>query len=65
MIPKDLEKKIRETKCSGYKMPFFVNVTCGTTVLGSFDPINKIADICDKYNLWLHVDVSRPTSCRP
>jgi len=57
MIPSDLEEKIVETKRCG-DMPFFVNVTCGTTVLGSFDPIDKIADICDKHQLWLHVDVS-------
>lgn len=25
---------------------------------GAFDPIQEIADICEKYNLWLHVDVS-------
>ncbi len=39
-------------------MPLFVNATAGTTVYGAFDPINDIADICEKYNLWLHVDVS-------
>lgn len=36
----------------------FVNATAGSTVYGAFDPINEIADICEKYNLWLHVDVS-------
>lgn len=35
-----------------------VNATAGTTVLGAFDPIDVIADICEKHNLWLHVDVS-------
>lgn len=25
-------------------------------VLGAFDDLNKISDICEKYNLWLHVD---------
>lgn len=40
----------------GY-VPMFVNATAGTTVYGAFDPINEIADICEKYNMWLHVDV--------
>lgn len=25
---------------------------------GAFDPIIPLADICEKYNMWLHVDVS-------
>ncbi|GAB0191575.1 glutamate decarboxylase 1 [Grus japonensis] len=37
-------------------IPLFVNATAGTTVYGAFDPIQEIADICEKYNLWLHVD---------
>lgn len=41
----------------GY-VPLYVNATAGTTVYGAFDPIQEIADICEKYNLWLHVDVS-------
>ncbi|MEQ9368298.1 MAG: pyridoxal-dependent decarboxylase [Coleofasciculus chthonoplastes F3-SA18-01] len=32
--------------------------TSGTTVLGAFDPIDKIAGITAKYNLWLHVDAA-------
>ncbi|KAF2838585.1 glutamate decarboxylase-like protein 1 [Patellaria atrata CBS 101060] len=38
--------------------PFYVNATAGTTVLGSFDPIDAIADICHRHNLWLHIDGS-------
>ncbi|MDG2455765.1 MAG: pyridoxal-dependent decarboxylase, partial [Bacteroidia bacterium] len=33
-----------------------VNATAGTTVLGAFDDINALADVCQKYRLWLHVD---------
>ena len=37
-------------------IPFFVNATAGTTVLGAFDPIEEISAICKTYGLWLHVD---------
>ena len=56
-----LERLIKEALEKGCK-PYFVNCTCGTTVLGAFDPILPIADICEKYNLWLHVDVSEVQS---
>uniref|UniRef100_A0AAX7U2G0 Glutamate decarboxylase like 1 n=1 Tax=Astatotilapia calliptera TaxID=8154 RepID=A0AAX7U2G0_ASTCA len=46
-----------DERCTG-AVPFMVNATAGTTVLGAFDPIDEIADICEKHNLWLHVDVS-------
>ncbi|KAJ2372676.1 Glutamate decarboxylase 2 [Coemansia sp. RSA 2607] len=38
--------------------PFFVNATAGTTVLGAFDPLAQVADVCDEYGLWLHIDGS-------
>ncbi|CEF66150.1 Glutamate decarboxylase 1 [Strongyloides ratti] len=57
MIPEALEEKIIECKNNGM-YPFFVTATAGTTVYGAFDPIDKIADICEKYNIWLHVDAA-------
>ena len=36
--------------------PFFVNATAGTTVLGAFDDIDLISQVCKTHNLWLHVD---------
>jgi glutamate/tyrosine decarboxylase-like PLP-dependent enzyme len=50
-----LEAAVRKAIADG-KKPFFVNSTAGSTVLGIFDPIPAIADICEKYNMWLHVD---------
>lgn len=57
MIPSELERLIVERKSRG-DIPFFVNCTAGTTVLGAFDPIEDIAAICQKYKCWMHVDVS-------
>jgi len=57
MIPAELERLVKEAISKG-KHPFFVNCTSGTTVFGAFDPINEIADICDRYKMWLHIDVS-------
>lgn len=56
MIPEDLEDKILLT-INQNKRPFYVNATAGTTVMGAFDDLNSIADVCLKYNLWMHVDV--------
>ncbi|XP_053695114.1 acidic amino acid decarboxylase GADL1 [Sabethes cyaneus] len=55
MLPEKLEEAIESVLQSGRK-PFFVNTTAGTTVLGGFDPFHAIADICNKYKLWMHVD---------
>ncbi|XP_077870441.1 glutamate decarboxylase 1 isoform X2 [Saccoglossus kowalevskii] len=57
MMPSDLESKVQQTKARG-DTPFFVSATAGTTVLGAFDPLNAIADICDQYNIWMHVDAA-------
>lgn len=50
----DLEEKIKESIAQG-KKPFLINATCGTTVLGAYDPLKKIAEIGKKYDLWTHV----------
>lgn len=56
MRPDRLKAAIEEVRKLGH-LPFFVNATCGTTVLGAFDPLPEIAEICEQENLWLHVDV--------
>lgn len=57
MIPVELERLIIRHKSEGH-LPFFVNCTTGTTVYGAFDPINSIADICEKHHIWLHIDAA-------
>ena len=56
MIPEALEQKILQCKREGLH-PFFVCATAGTTVYGAFDPLLKIADICERHKIWFHVDV--------
>lgn len=57
IIPENLEEQILRAKSEG-ALPFMVSATAGTTVLGAFDPLEKIADICEKYGLWMHVDAA-------
>jgi glutamate/tyrosine decarboxylase-like PLP-dependent enzyme len=57
MIPEELERIISADVKEGY-VPIMVGATFGTTVMGAFDPIYKIAKICDKYKVWLHVDAA-------
>lgn len=57
LIASDLAQKVERSKSEG-ATPFFVSATSGTTVLGAFDPLNEIADVCDRHRLWLHVDAA-------
>lgn len=55
MVPEDLERKIKEDIDKG-EVPAFVMATAGTTVLGAYDPLTPLADICAKHSVWLHCD---------
>jgi len=55
MKPDALLQMIEEDRAKGYH-PFFVNCTAGTTVMGAFDPIPEVGEICKSHDLWLHID---------
>ena len=57
MIPEKLAAAIEEDIAAGYK-PICVIPTVGTTSTSSVDPVDAVADICEKYDLWLHVDTA-------
>ena len=57
MIPAKLAAAIEEDIAAGYK-PICVIPTIGTTSTSSVDPVDAIADICERYGIWLHVDTA-------
>jgi aromatic-L-amino-acid decarboxylase len=55
--PKSLVKCIKDDIRSGY-IPLCVVAALGTTGTLAIDPLKPLADICRKYDLWLHVDAA-------
>lgn len=53
----DLERQIIRSLQEN-AVPMMVLATAGTTVLGAYDPITEIVDICSRYKIWLHVDAA-------
>jgi glutamate/tyrosine decarboxylase-like PLP-dependent enzyme len=64
IIPTDLEFKIGFNKLKNAiakdrlegNQPFCIIASAGTTNTGTVDDLDSIADICEKENLWMHVD---------
>jgi glutamate/tyrosine decarboxylase-like PLP-dependent enzyme len=57
MQAETLETAIQQSIQRGEK-PFFIGATCATTLLGSYDPLDDLAEIAQKYDMWLHADGS-------
>jgi L-2,4-diaminobutyrate decarboxylase len=51
----DLKSKLAQAKSDAIPVMAVV-ATAGSTATGSFDDLNAIADLCDEYDVWLHVD---------
>lgn len=52
-----LARAIDEDKADGH-LPFCVVATVGTTSTSSIDPVPAIADVCERHQVWLHVDAA-------
>jgi len=52
-----LENAIQEDLQAGL-IPFFVCATVGSTSTNAIDPLLEIGHICQKYQLWMHIDAA-------
>jgi len=57
MITESLQTAIQEDLNKGL-IPFFVCATVGSTSTNAMDPLMEIGQICQKYDLWLHIDAA-------
>jgi aromatic-L-amino-acid decarboxylase len=55
MRPDALERAITADREGGVT-PVAVVATSGTTLTGSVDPLDAVADVCARHGVWLHVD---------
>jgi aromatic-L-amino-acid/L-tryptophan decarboxylase len=55
MSPTSLRETIQKDIADGVT-PMAVVATGGTTLTGAVDSLNDIADVCEEFGIWLHVD---------
>jgi L-2,4-diaminobutyrate decarboxylase len=52
-----LDATLSELRAAGHRVVAVVACACATPV-GAFDPLERIADVCARYGVWLHVDAA-------
>jgi glutamate/tyrosine decarboxylase-like PLP-dependent enzyme len=55
--PEQLEKQVQKDKNRGLE-PICAIAVAGTTNSGAVDDLQAVADICEKHDLWFHVDAA-------
>lgn len=57
MDPHRLDEMLAKLRADG--QPILAVVACGcATPIGAFDPLDDIADVCQKHEVWMHVDAA-------
>jgi aromatic-L-amino-acid/L-tryptophan decarboxylase len=55
MRPDALQEVLARDIAAGI-VPVAVVATAGTTLTGAVDPLDELADVCERHDIWLHVD---------
>jgi aromatic-L-amino-acid decarboxylase len=55
LVPEAVAAAIDRDRDAGI-VPIAVVATAGTTLTGSIDPLDALADVCEEREVWLHVD---------
>lgn len=55
--PDKLDIRLTELIAQGHPVIAVVACACATPI-GAFDPLNEIADVCEKHGVWMHVDAA-------
>lgn len=66
VVPSDERRRMRVTELDEVlgrierdgDVPIAVAATAGTVNTGAIDPLDAIADVCARHNVWLHVDAA-------
>jgi L-2,4-diaminobutyrate decarboxylase len=53
--PESLDAALKTATLAGRKV-IAVVASAGSTATGAFDPLEKVADFCERHGLWFHVD---------
>ena len=53
----ELDSTLASLRAQGQPIIAVVACACSTPI-GAFDPLNEIADVCAKHQVWLHVDAA-------
>jgi L-2,4-diaminobutyrate decarboxylase len=57
MLVPELERSVRRCLDDGL-VPMAVVATAGTTDFGAIDPLRRVAAVCARHGVWLHVDAA-------
>lgn len=57
IVAKDLAEKVESDRKNGLN-PFLIIASAGTTDTGAIDPLNNLAEVAEKEQLWYHIDAA-------